>query len=518
MRFGIASLFAFRPHVEHMAYLAELLRRGGHAISGFTCDAAVEHCYSRDLRGHSRLRQCPVCIAGGIRSYAIPDLWSIDARFQEPLEPNRLHRLTLSSVTTVHRTESASDLLSPEISAALRALERPMAAIYANAKRWILERQLDAVLFFNGRMDLTAGLRAACEDLQRPFITVERSWFGHGLTLVPNESCIALGEIGRLSEEFRDRPLLPEQAAYAGRIAADRFRQRNEFEWRLYNADGIHVGWPNSARPGARVLILPGSRNEFEGHPDFTCGWNDYTLGMDAVLARLKLPPENCVVRCHPNWAEPIGRNTGWRSEQHWTSWAEQRGMTLIKSADRPNTYGLIGEADFVLVNGSSAGVEGGLRGRKLVCVGHATYERAGFGTLVNAPEDLPRLDELSAHDAERTARLALRYVYTHGRRFVQFVPFVRAVTTVRYEYFDGADPERLVRICRSGQLEPDDSRYAQNAEFETQVVKKMLAGEWDALAQWQEEPPTATNMRIRRRFGLRWLDDVRGAFARGDQ
>jgi hypothetical protein len=444
-------------------------------------------------------------------------VWSIDPRLHEPLEAERFRRLTLSSITTAQRTETASDLATEEFIAAHRALERPVETVYANAKRWIVERELDAVLLFNGRMDLTAGLRAACEDLGRPYISVERSWFGHGLKLIPNECCLALGEIGRLSEAFRDRPLLPAQAAYAGRIAADRFRQRNTLEWRLYNPNALNVDWPNPAALGTRVLILPGSRNEFEGHPDYICGWQEGTLAMDAVLIRLKLHPECCVLRCHPNWAQPIGPNTGCRSERHWTDWATRQGMTVIGSADRSSTYALIGEADYVLVNGSSAGLEAGLRGKRVICVGHSGYERAGFCTHVCGISDLEKLDTLAGHDPERSARLALRYVYTQGRRFSQFVPFVRAVTTVRYQYFEGADPQRLIRICTSGRLEADDCHWGEDEESETSVVDRMLAGEWDVLARWHEEIPATPPLSIRRRLGLRWVDHVRGAFKRGD-
>jgi hypothetical protein len=198
-------------------------------------------------------------------------------------------------------------------------------------------------------------------------------------------------------------------------------------------------------------------------------------------------------------------------------SWAEKHGMTVIRSAERANTYGLIGEADYVLVNGSSAGVEGGLMGRKIVCVGHATYERSGLCTNVFGPEDLPQLDALSDHDPVRTTRYALRYLYTHGRRFAQFVQNVRAVSTLRYEYFEGADAERIVRLCRSGRLEPDDSRYGEGDAFETRVVQRMLKGEWESLGEWQETFPTLTRMTVRRRFGLRWMDNWRQVFARGD-
>jgi hypothetical protein len=510
-------MFSFRPHVEHMAYLSHLLQQGGHEIHGFTCDAAVQHCYSRDLRGRSRLRQCPECIIGGIRSFPIPDVWSIDSSLHESLASERFTRLTMSSVTTVQRTEAPEDLRTPEFLAAQRELEHPVATVYANAKRWIAERRLDAVLFFNGRMDLTTGLRAACEDLHRPYITVERSWFGHGLQLIPNENCLGLAQIRRLSEEFSSRPLLPEQAAYAGRLAADRFRQRNKLEWRIYNQGAQHIRWPNAAPRGQRVLILPGSRNEFEGHPDYVCEWKDSTHGLDAVIAYLGLRPANCVVRCHPNWAESIGLNTAWRAERHWVGWAERQGMTIIRSAERADTYGLIGDTDYVLVNGSTAGVEAARRGRRVVCVGPASYQQAGFCPHVLGPTDLPGLDPLVTREPAETSRLALRYLHTYGRRFTQYVPFVRALTTLQYEYFEGADPERIVRICNSGILEPDDALYASDTASEDIVVRQMLAGEWDELGKWQEPPRIGRRVPIARRLGLRWIDGVRGMFARGD-
>jgi hypothetical protein len=402
--------------------------------------------------------------------------------------------------------------------AAQRTLAAPVETVYSNGKRWIQEKGLDAVLVFNGRMDLTAALCAACEDLGIPFASLERSWLGHGLLLRPNQNCLGLREINRLSARFRDLPLTADQAGYAGRIAADRFRQRNVLEWRLYNAGATHSSWPTAAPRGARVLILPSSRNEFEGHGDFTCGWHDFTAGVDSVLAHLDLPAESCVVRCHPNWAERIGRNTGWRSQKHWTEWAVDRGMTVIGSAEKISTYGLIGQADCVIVNTSSSGVEAGLRGRKVVCIGHSFYEEGGFAVQVHGPADLHRLDALAAHDPELTARRALRFLCTHGRRFAQFSKFVRAITTIHYEYYEGAEPDRLVRMMQSGALEPDDTDYSESTEMETRVVEKLLACDWEWLGQWQDAPPMTRRLEIRRRAGLRWIDAARELFARGDR
>jgi hypothetical protein len=425
--------------------------------------------------------------------------------------------MSVSSVATALRTETDHELQSQDFLAAQRALRAPMEMVYGSAKRWLASRSINAVLLFNGRMDLTAALAAACKDAGIAFIAVERSWFGHGLKLIPNENCLGLRQVNRLSDEFRSQPLLSEQAALAGRIAADRFRQQNTFEWRLYNRNAIQSDWPSNASADSRVLILPSSRNEFEGHPDFACEWTDYTLAVDMALARLGVDGRDCVVRCHPNWGERIGRNTGARSEKHWVNWAQRRGITAIRSADRISTYALLRAADLVIVNGSSAGVEAGLLGCRVICVGHAAYEKAGFTVNVFGPDDASRLELAWPHDREAIARRALRYVYTHGRRFTQFARFVRARSTLAYEYFDGADAGRLVRLCRSGELEADDERVATSDEAENEVVSSLLSADWEQLGRWEEEEPSGVRLSIRRRRGLRWIDFVRNQMARGD-
>lgn len=516
MRFGITSLFSFRPHVEHMAWLAALVQRAGHEVSGFSCDIGVKHCHSLELRRNAGLMHCVACTMGGIRSFQVPRVWSVRREYRATLDESRLVSATLSSVATRMRTEPGSDLETPEFRSAQRKMFASVETVYGNARRWIAQEGLDAVLLFNGRMDLTAAVVAACEDSGIPYVSVERTWFGHGLMLIPNQNCLGLGEIQRLSRDFRERPLLEQQARYAGHIAASRFRQKNKLEWRLYNQNAVAVDWPGAAG-ATRVLILPSSKNEFEAHPDYQTPWADHTQPMQQVLEKLNLRAAGCVIRCHPNWSEHIGQNTGWPSEKHYTEWGRKLGMHVIGSAEKANTYGLIEQADLVLVNSGSVGVESGLRGKPVVCIGHAPYEFGGFTTHIADENSFSRLDELGRHDAERSIRYALRYVYTHGRRFPQFVDFVRALTTMDYEYFTGADAGRVERMCRTGTLEADDPQFATDAESESEIVALVRDAQWETLGQWREPVTTAPRMNVARRFGLRWIDSARSRLPRGD-
>jgi hypothetical protein len=108
--------------------------------------------------------------------------------------------------------------------------------------------------------------------------------------------------------------------------------------------------------------------------------------------------------------------------------------------------------------------------------------------------------------------------VYTHGRRFAQFWHFVRSLTTLRYEYYEGADAERIVRLCRSARVDADDDRSAADATAEDVVVAKMLSGQWDQLGRWQEPHVDRKRRKIQRRVGLRWIDGARRLFTQGDR
>lgn len=517
MKIGFASLFAFRPHVEHIAYLASLLKGAGHDIHGFTCDAAVEHCYSRDLRQRSRVRECSACMMGGIRSYPIPQVWSVRRGLRMPVTPERHHRITVSSVATALRTETQAELEMPQFREAQDSLIAPVETIYANGREWIRARGIEAAVIFNGRMDLTAALCAACRDSGVPFVTVERAWFGHGLLLIPNADCLSLAELGRMSAAYRDLPLLAHQAAFVGRVAADRFRQRNDLEWRLYNQGAVASAWPTPAARELRALILPSSRNEFEGHPEFECEWHDATQAIDAAIERLGINPRDCVMRSHPNWAERIGRNTGWRSEKHWVDWATKRGVHVIRAAERASTYSLIDQVDHVFVNGSSTGLEAALRGKKVVCIGRSLYEEAGFTVNLVDSSHIARLDSLRSHDAALTTRRAMRYLYMFARRFTQYVDFVRARTTLETQYREGADPGRILRLFQSGRLEPDDAGVANDPEAESRVAAAIAAADWETLGRWEEPSSDLPIMRVRRRAGMRWIDSARNRLARGD-
>lgn len=525
MRIGYSSIYSWRPHAEHLQYLAGLARQGGHDSFYLTCDADLPTCYTREQRpGRSRLAHCARCRAGGMRSYARTGVTSIgeltDATSTAFVDARPW---ALSSASTLGRFESNSDFTSRNFDVLAERLEPAARMAYFAALRWIEKERLDAICLFNGRMDATRGILEASRAAGIRCITVERTWFGDGLHLVPDVNCLGLNEINRIVLGWREKPLSREQAQRAASHIASRFLRRNTKEWRAYNVGAKVAPWPATGAR-ARVLLTPGSRNEVWGHPDWADEWPERTSAIDAVMDQLNLGPKDVVLRCHPNWGENIGNISGHHSERYYTDWAKSRGIHVIPSQDSTSTLGLIESADAVVVGGGSAALEAAILGKQVIAVSPSIYHEAGFQSDAYTPAQVRDL-VLNVHSNEsdrmltsgRISRQALRFCYSMVYRVAQFVEFVRCVTTTKYEYFDGANPERLIDLIRRGELAPDNDAFAQNESEEDGVLATIRAHQWDQL--YSDLSPVKGGLQrvVRRRWAYRAVDGIRAAFPRGD-
>lgn len=516
MKIGYVNIYAFRPHVEHLVYLAELMESAGHESYFLTCDAAVDVCYARSLKGTGKLKECTKCIAGGVRSFPVSRITSIRKSVQK-IDGVLLDKLALSSSCTLNRTESELEWNEDEVIKTRKEMFSSITSVLENAKKWISSNNLDAVICFNGRMDLTRAVTYACEELSVPFVTHERTWFGDGITLVPNENCLALKAQNKIVSEFENKPLTKEQARFAGKMAGERFLQKNSLEWRLYNRNPEPAEWPLNTT-GKRILVLPSSKNEFAGHDDWINSWQDNTSALDDFLDVFGFSSKQVVVRCHPNWSENIGRIKGDRSLDHYKKWASKRGVYIIGSEEKASTYDLIQQADIVVMNGGSSAVEAGVCGKQVVCLGSATYEKAGFVHVFKSRRDMEAVESVLALNPDDIIRKTLRFMYVRSHRFPQFVDFVKAVETTKYKYFEGADPRRIEHMIHTGDVLPDDASFSDNHIAEDEVLDLLRKKEWAELASYESIKPRLNELVIKRRPTLRWLDSFRNMFARGDR
>lgn len=525
LRIGFASVYAWRPHVEHLMFLARLVGQTGHVPLFLTCDGDLPVCYTRELRDvRPDWAECLLCRVGGVRSYTGANVSSIGSLAgTDNADGDRFAELASSSASTLGRFESPADYATADYAAIRDRLAPAVGIAYSAAREWIRRERLDAICLFNGRMDATRGIFEAARDAGIRVVTVERSWFGDGLQLLPDETCLGLQSVHAMVREWSTRPLTCAQALQAAGRVASRLRGTNTTEWRAYNRQAQHGAWP-VASGGRRILLLPGSVNEIWGHPDWRSHWAEPTAAYDALMDQLGLAPADIVLRCHPNWGERIGRNDGRLPEQFYTQWAMSRGVHVISSGATISTMGLIAQCDAVVLASGSAALEASAMGKQVIATAPSVYQEAGFRTdathhdaVAQVVLDVDRSGKEQAALRARLRRHGLRFSYTMSHRLPQYVQHVRALSSSQYRYPKGADPQRLLEIIRTGRLAPDDAAHSDSDAQEDAVLALMEAGDWDALA-----PAAAADQRqqpkVYRRWLLRPMDYIREKIPVGDR
>ncbi|AJC49576.1 capsule biosynthesis protein [Allofrancisella guangzhouensis] len=515
MKIGFTNIYSFRPHVEHLYYLSKLCKDAGHEVYFLTCDSSVDTCYPRELKKTSKIKECSKCIIGGIRSYANQNITSIKTR-ESDLSIEVLDELTLSSSCTLTRTESEIEKDDDEVTKFRKKLYHPVGSVFESAKKWISDNNLDAVVCFNGRMELTRAVTYACEKMGVPFITHERTWFGDGLRLVPNNNCISIKQMGKIVLEYSDKFLSREQVYSAAKLIAQRFLQSNYLEWRVYNKDAHSVAWPTQTND-KKILVIPSSKNESAGNEEYETSWVDNTLALDDFIDTFNISSDQIVIRCHPNWSENIGTVTGERSLNLYKKWAEERNIYIISSEDKSSTYDLILQSDIVILNGGSSAVEAGACGKQVINLGPCAYEYSGFVTVYHSKEDM-RSKGLVELSEEIVIRKTLRYVYTRLNRFPQFTDYVKAIETTKYKYYYGAKIDVLVSMFSTGKIQSNDTSYSDSSEFEDKVIGLLKEKNWERIASFNQQQSNLKPYNVRRRFVFRWVDYIRSKLPRGDR
>jgi len=364
-------------------------------------------------------------------------------------------------------------------------------------------------------MDLTAAVAYACKVCSVPFISLERT-NGHGVMLNPNADCLSLEAVSSLNQAFADKPLTLNQAKKAAYVGLEKLNHKNLLEWRIYNPSATSTIWPAS-NDGLKVLFLPSSRSEIEGHNCWQSGWDDVTIAFDRLLEQLNITSNQCVLRCHPGWAQKIGQVYVSKSEPHFSSWAKKSGVHCISSTDARDTYDLMKDSDLVVVNGSSVAFEAGLLGKQIICLGAASYQGSEIAIEIKNDNEWYKLSKLFYSKREDIIRKALRSIFVSYWRFPQFVNHVRARSTFDYEFFLGGDADRILNMFSTNQVVPDDHEFAIDGSAEDEVINSMIRSNWEIISEWEEEESNLEPIQINRRLYLRWINPVRKIFPRGD-
>lgn len=531
MNIGFTNLFAYRPHVQHLKFLADICQIDGHKIHYLTCDGELDACYTKIIRQKtgnlSQKVECAKCVMGGIRSYSdkfVDSISSIDSQVLNS-KKNDLQNLSLSSAATILRVESDEELEGRDITEIQNSLSSSIERVYSATVKWIRARNLDSLVVFNGRMDITAAVIRAAKDCDINYVTHERTWFGDGIRIIPNNNCLSIIEIKRIAKSYRDFPLTNDQSIFAAKLMAMRFKGTNTLEWRLYNKNSEELnGWPSGRVSGKKYLVIPSSRNEFMGNQEFKTSWKDNTTAIKDLVEVFGIEPANVVVRGHPNWSENIAKSTGQRSSEHYSLFCKKMGFTYIASDSNACTYSLIQQADVVIMNGGSSTIEAATLGKPVVCLSPSQFQDSGFVTTYTSRESMLEATGLfKKMTPDMVTKLAMRHIYTAARRFPMFVDEVKAISTTQYEYADRAISSKPLIDALSGQkLSAYDSEYGNVDDYENVLVTLLHSMKWDEIMNkescFDRGRDNESKRSIQRRWGFKHIDYLRNYLKRGDQ
>jgi hypothetical protein len=530
MRIGFTNLFAYRPHVQHLKFLADICEKDGHEVFFLTCDGELDTCYTKLIRGKTgpfeQKLECIKCVAGGVRSYSGRFVDPI-SRYSEPnnnLPRDESNRLSLSSAATTVRVESNDELNCIDVKDIQSSLSSSIEKVYSASLNWIKQKRLDSIIVFNGRMDITAAVIKAAEAAGINYITHERTWFGDGIRVVPNNNCLSIVEIRRMAKEYSNLALSYDQSVFTARLLAARFKGTNNLEWRVYNQHSKAVSdWPAGNTLSKKYLVIPSSRNEFMGNEEFKTSWIDNTAALKDLVEIFCIEADQIVVRGHPNWSENIGKSTGKRSSDHYAAFCKKMGFTYIAAESDTSTYSLIEQADVVILNGGSSTIEAATLGKSIVCLSPSQFQDSGFVTTYTCRESMFKADGLCMEiTPEMITKLAMRHVYTAARRFPMYVDQVKAISTTTYEYVGHpVSSKSITDVLITGQLEAYDTDHGGSLEGEDMLVKFLHNKEWDKVismsCRFDRNAGDVEMVKIPRRWGIRWIDTIRSQLKRGD-
>lgn len=524
MKIGFVNIFSFRPHVQNLVFLAELLEREGHECFFLTCDSDVSMCYNLLIKSKNKLIDCPKCMIGGLRSF-YRDVDSIKD-FSENDNGIRNNSLWVeSSLATALRLELPSQLLENDVLKIKKKVLESVNSTFNATQGWIKQKSLDAVICFNGRMDLTRSIIEACKSLEIPFLTHESSWFGNGITLVPNNSCLASSEWLRLNETYQNKPLRESQLNMATSVIAQRFLKKSRFEWRQYN-NILTWQWETINPKELKILILPSSRSEFMGEDEYNSQWSiDSIGGFEKTLDKFAKCGHlvNVVVKAHPIWGQNVYGVLGNKIENYYKTWANDKNFTWLGSEEKLDTQFLISQCDILIINGSSVALEAGVMGKPIICTSNMIYTNAGFTLDILNDDDLGKIPlYLENFDIRNVIRKALRFIYMCSRRFPQFVDGIVSNTNLenRYFYTSRTNGKILIDLLLTGQVKPFDNTYDVNEYSENKYIDKILEGKWDEMDKVikEEVDENRIEIMIKRRKIFTFVDKIRNKLPKGDE
>lgn len=510
-RVGFVTFYPFRPHVEHSYFLSEQFKKYGNEVFFLNCPGFMGSCYTHLLKDNKNSSlECIKCRIGSHLSYTNKNstfISNIEKKYDD-IDDNFFQEIVTSSAYKISRIEDPADKNSKLIKNKIEELVPMARNAFYSTLAWIKDNKLDYVVLFNGRMDLNRAAMEACYKAGVKFLTHERTTFGNGLRVIPNNNVLSLKSRRELSIKYKDSPLTKQQSKKALSILINRFAGKTK-EYRHYNLDSVNVSWP-ILKSKYKVLILPSSLNERMGHPEHE-PLDDPRVTFERVIENLGVSYDNCVLRAHPNWSEKIGSHDGSKINSFYKKWAKDKNIHFIESTNKANTRDLIKEADFIIVNGSSAAFEANYLRTPSICVTNCFYDSAEISIMMRNKEEVKSytISDILNYDTLSSFRKTLRFLYTTAYRFPFFVDKILCETTTSFNYrnLSEDDVSLLIHVMDTSETISNDTNFSESINEEDEIIQSQ-----DITFSERKD-----GFSVRRRGIYRIIDLIRPHLKRGD-
>ena len=125
------------------------------------------------------------------------------------------------------------------------------------------------------------------------------------------------------------------------------------------------------------VLVLPSSPSEFIGEEDFESEFSNQIKSLD--LIKEKFPNSKVMVKGHPIWNQKIYELDKTDIDKEFQVACNKNNFEYLLSSKQIDTNNLISQHEIIITFGSSAAVNAGVLGKKVILLGNAEYKYAKY-------------------------------------------------------------------------------------------------------------------------------------------
>lgn len=379
MKIGFGNIYSWDPHLAYTKkMIADLSKSTDCAY--FYCGGMFSNCYDKIITRLSGFN-CIKCQAKqiayfGFNKSLVPNL------FKDNLDIN-IDIDIGSTVASALRMDSYD--ITNEYLSLLEELKISCNRLANKFRLWLRDEKIDIMIVYNGRFDLTKVLMEVAEQENVPVITHERSWFGTGINLNWKANCLS----PRKFRKFQHKHQVPAQIRHllASILVSPRFDfSLKSNEWRTFKPNtGQKLNYFSEDKEN--IVYFPSSPSEFLYEKELM---NDFQSVEQSIrLLRARFETENLIIKAHPIWGKNIRSIPVTDLEGRLKKLCRSLNVSYISSSQNISSNDLIEKADVVITSSSSAALQAGVLGKRVVNLGVCEYSYADFVQNVFTKEEL---------------------------------------------------------------------------------------------------------------------------------